>query len=61
MAATTPFDDFTTGWSDMHPCGHRRVTAGCGGCDPGAIEFVIDDESPRVLRAPRPDDFTDAR
>lgn len=39
------------------PCGHRDVSTGCGGCDPGAIEYVLDDERPGVLRAPRPDDF----
>lgn len=57
MTATTPFD----GPADTYPCGHRHITRGCGGCDPGAIEFVIDDAAPRVLRAPRPDDFRDAR
>ena len=27
---------------DRHPCGHTQVRAGCGGCDPGAVEFVLD-------------------
>lgn len=44
--------------TELPPCGHRDIQRGCGGCDPGAIEFVIDDAHPRVLRAPRPDDFT---
>lgn len=43
---------------DLPPCGHHDVVLGCGGCDPGAIEFVIDDAHPTVLRAPRRDDFT---
>ena len=29
-----------------HPCGHGKRTKGCGGCDPGAIEFVKDDGGP---------------
>lgn len=28
---------------EPYPCGHTDRTAGCGGCDPGAIEFVRDD------------------
>lgn len=40
-----------------HPCGHPETVRGCGGCDPGAVEFVVDDARPGVLRAPRPDDF----
>lgn len=28
---------------DCRPCGHSRLTRGCGGCDPSAIEFVRDD------------------
>lgn len=35
---------------ETHPCGHERRTRGCGGCDPGAVEFVIDDAQPYVLR-----------
>lgn len=27
-------------------CGHLERTLGCGGCDPGAIEFVKDDDGP---------------
>lgn len=34
-----------------HPCGHRERVAGCGGCDPGAIAFVIDDTG-RVTNYP---------
>src|SRR6478735_7781545 len=30
-----------------HPCGHSERTPGCGGCDPGAVEFVITDEGER--------------
>lgn len=29
-----------------HPCGHEDRTPGCGGCDPGAIEYVKDDGDP---------------
>jgi len=25
-------------------CGHAERTPGCGGCDPGAVEFVITDD-----------------
>lgn len=35
-------------WPDElpdHPCGHLEVRPGCGGCDPGAIEWVIEDGS----------------
>lgn len=34
-----------------NPCGHAGIERGCGGCDPGAIEFVKDDGGPwlRVL------------
>lgn len=28
---------------EPHPCGHREIERGCGGCDPGAIESVIED------------------
>lgn len=27
-----------------HACGHALKVTGCGGCDPGAIEFVINDD-----------------
>lgn len=27
---------------EPHPCGHVAIERGCGGCDPGAIEYVID-------------------
>ena len=40
-----PFERPTEG----HPCGHERVTAGCGGCDPGAMESVYD-ETTRTWR-----------
>lgn len=30
-----------------NPCGHKTRTAGCGGCDPGAVDLVIDDGSLR--------------
>lgn len=26
----------------LHPCGHTHVWQGCGGCDPGAIESVVE-------------------
>lgn len=42
--------------AEPHPCGHVAVTKGCGGCDPGAIEFVINDGS-RTPRPPVPSDF----
>lgn len=29
-----------------YPCGHENRTHGCGGCDPGAIEFVFEDLEP---------------
>lgn len=44
---------------DLPACGHHDSQRGCGGCDPGAVEFVIDDTRPGVLRAPRADDFAD--
>lgn len=31
----------------MFDCGHDRRVEGCGGCDPGAIDFVITDEGVR--------------
>lgn len=31
------------GFLRPHPCGHFAVERGCGGCDPGAVEFVITD------------------
>lgn len=36
-----------------YDCGHTAVTPGCGGCDPAAIEYVIDDNG--VLRPYDPD------
>ena len=29
-----------------YPCGHQTRRRGCGGCDPGAVEFVRDDGGP---------------
>lgn len=29
-----------------YPCGHHTRTPGCGGCDPGAVEYVRDDGGP---------------
>jgi len=29
-----------------HPCGHASAQRGCGGCDPGAVEYVRDDGGP---------------
>lgn len=26
---------------EVFACGHRNRVQGCGGCDPGAIDFVI--------------------
>lgn len=26
----------------LHPCGHTHVWRGCGGCDPSAIEEVVE-------------------
>lgn len=34
------------------PCGHKAQTPGCGGCDPGAVDLVIDEGS----LTPRPFD-----
>lgn len=34
-------------WPERHPCGHPEATKGCGGCDPGAVEFVITDDGQR--------------
>lgn len=28
---------------ERYPCGHDTPETGCGGCDPGAIEYVIED------------------
>jgi hypothetical protein len=40
---------------EPYPCGHNTAQRGCGGCDPGAIEWVKDDDGPwRIL------DFGDA-
>lgn len=46
-----------TAWADAcvrHYCGHVERTPGCGGCDPGAIEYVIEDGgTPRPFDAAR--------
>ena len=31
----------------MHDCGHSELVKDCGGCDPGAVEFVITDAGER--------------
>ena len=31
---------------EPYPCGHPEREGGCGGCDPGAIEYVRDDGGP---------------
>lgn len=36
-----------------HPCGHFDVTDDCGGCDPSAIEYVIDNGVRRPFDAKR--------
>ena len=30
-----------------HDCGHIQTVRGCGGCDPGAIDYVITDDGIR--------------
>lgn len=44
-----------------NPCGHKTRTPGCGGCDPGAVDMVIEDGS-RTARAydPHRDEMPDA-
>lgn len=39
-------DDF----EEAPPCGHFPRVPGCGGCDPGAVEFVIEDSQLRWRR-----------
>lgn len=29
---------------EPNPCGHAGIVRGCGGCDPSAIDFVIEDD-----------------
>ncbi|UQS95212.1 hypothetical protein Pam4_69 [Pseudanabaena phage Pam4] len=29
--------------TEPYPCGHATLTLGCGGCDPGAIDLVLDE------------------
>lgn len=49
------------GWSDdehnstehqpsPHPCGHWPMVRGCGGCDPSAIEYELDENGRKVTR-----------
>ena len=40
-----PLFDFGTE-DEPNPCGHSVRVKGCGGCDPGAIEWVKDDGQP---------------
>jgi hypothetical protein len=28
--------------TEPHPCGHVTVERGCGGCDPAAVDYVIE-------------------
>lgn len=39
---------------EPHPCGHTRRVWGCGGCDPGAIEYVREDGDTEWQEAPEP-------
>lgn len=32
---------------DRYPCGHTSMKNGCGGCDPGAIDYVILEDGTR--------------
>lgn len=41
---------------EVHPCGHVVAVAGCGGCNPGAVELVRGDGS-STWRSPIPSDF----
>ena len=34
--------------AEVYDCGHTERTKGCGGCDPGAIEYVYDDKAGRI-------------
>lgn len=36
------------GYVRPHPCGHFDPVTGCGGCDPSAVEFVLDDTTGRA-------------
>ena len=35
--------------TEGYPCGHAERVKGCGGCDPGAVEYIRDDTD-RVWR-----------
>ena len=39
-------------FEEPNPCGHADMVRGCGGCDPGAIEFVIHDDG--TVHKPEP-------
>lgn len=38
--------------TELYPCGHATTQRGCGGCDAGAVEFVIEDDG--TVRKPEP-------
>lgn len=38
-----PCEDHAPAVDEPFPCGHEMRTRGCGGCDPGAIDFVIEE------------------
>jgi 8-oxo-dGTP diphosphatase len=38
--------------AELYPCGHATTERGCGGCDAGAVEFVIEDNG--TMRSPYP-------
>lgn len=46
MAALVEHIDYVCDRAGLPPCGHFERVMGCGGCDPGAIEFVKDDDGP---------------
>lgn len=39
--------------AEPNPCGHAATVKGCGGCDPGAVEYVKDDGDPTWRRIER--------
>lgn len=40
------YDELDKPMIEPNPCGHWPAIKGCGGCDPGAVEFVRDDGGP---------------
>ncbi len=44
------------GIEEVFPCGHLAREQGCGGCDPGAIDLVIEDDG--TQRPPYPHETT---